>query len=164
MNQQTIAVFGEDEDESCSPAEHLRCICQQENQELLLIPAVKKRFFHISNYSESAFNTHDFFENTSEYSISKEEYAKQEQLKRANQLAMLVSCITDKEMFDREKERFWHIVEKNILIRATFIIRLKTSKDGSQKKSLAKKIAGIDSQLKELENIWNYWMQYSTFS
>ncbi|MCK4981961.1 MAG: hypothetical protein KAS17_03505 [Victivallaceae bacterium] len=164
MNQQAIAVFGEDEDEFCSSAEHLRCICHQDNQELLLIPAVKNSYIHINNYLESAFNTHDFFDGTDEYMTSKEEYARQEELKRADKLAMLASCITDEECFQAEKKRFWNIAEKLDQIRSAYKNKLEVTKDSNQKQSLARKIVDIDSQLEELQSIWNYWMQYSTFS
>jgi hypothetical protein len=164
MNQQTIAVFPQDEDDYCSAGEHLRSICKQENQELLDIPAVKKSFFRISNYSESAFNTYDFLEGMSEYSMTKEEYAKQEELKRAKKLAMLASCISDKECFHSEKERFWSIAAKLDQIRNAYKNKLEVARDSSQKQSLTRKIADIDSQLEELQSIWDSWMQYSTFS
>lgn len=141
MNQQTISVFQQGEEDFCSAGEHLRSICKQENQELLVIPNVKESFFYISNYSESAFNTYDFFTGKTKYSVSKEEYVKQQDLQRANKLAMLASCITDREMFNREKDRFWGIAEKLDQIRNAYKFKLE-----------------------ELQNIWDYWMKDSIFS
>ena len=137
-------------------------VMQQEWNTILQIPVTKSDFFMLRQFEDStdgkidvsAFNTQDFLR-TFDFEFDRYRYFTDKVAERAEDLAILHSCISGKEDREKVNESFEALVNgkyRNYALRLAEM--LNTAKDADMKAELLEKLHEQNRQISRLYAIW----------
>lgn len=139
-------------------------ICN-EWRELVELPRIKSDFFQLRQFEEmpngklvdvSVFNTADFWRMFEHYEFDKYKYFTDKVAERAEDLAIMHSCISDPEGRENVRKRFEALVNSKFGNSASWLItRIKDCNDLGEMAELVDKLHEKNRQIRRLQAVWN---------
>lgn len=133
-------------------------------QPILQIPQVKRDFFNLRQMEEvtpghyadiSAFNTEDYLRNVSNFEFDKYRYMADKVAERAENLAIMHSCITNEEGRSRVRQGFIAFVNCRYRNYALRLLAMHNATENEERKAeLLEKIEKQNRQIRRLKQIW----------
>ncbi len=137
---------------------------------ILQIPRIKGDFFLLKQFEESsngrlvdvsAFGTVDFLKTLDYFEFDKYKYLTDKVAEKAEEMAIMHSCISDATGKERVKQRFISFVNQKYRDYALRLVAMMRSTDDEGKKAdLMRKIQERNRQIRRLKLIWKkyaYW-------
>ena len=133
--------------------------------EIIQLPKTKSDFYLLKQFEEtpngkvidvSAFNTMDFLRGQEDFEFDKYRYFTDKVAEKAEDLAIMHSCITDAEGRNNVRKRFEALVNSKFGNSASWLTaRIKECNDLGEMSELVDKLHEKNRQIRRLQSIWN---------